>query len=137
MCKQWRTQGLCKPLMLLLQGPLACTGCPAAVMPSSPLQRACGRRGTWPLMLPPGLAMSGMLHCTLCASQTASKTAEATKLSLQAISFMLHLAEDKGIWGPFLVVAPASTLHNWDNELHHFCPAFKVRRRRVSSRASI
>lgn len=37
--------------------------------------------------------------------------------TIQAIAFMAHLAEEKNIWGPFLVVAPASTLHNWDNEV--------------------
>lgn len=37
--------------------------------------------------------------------------------TVQAIAFMAHLAETKGIWGPFLVVAPASTLHNWQAEV--------------------
>ncbi|CAD7705356.1 unnamed protein product, partial [Ostreobium quekettii] len=46
--------------------------------------------------------------------------------TIQAIAFMAHLAEEKNIWGPFLVVAPASTLHNWDNELAQFFPAFRV-----------
>lgn len=40
---------------------------------------------------------------------------------------MAHLAEARGVWGPFLVVAPASTLHNWDRELQQFTPGFKVR----------
>jgi SNF2 family DNA or RNA helicase len=39
---------------------------------------------------------------------------------------MAHLAEARGVWGPFLVVAPASTLHNWDRELQQFTPGFKV-----------
>ena len=30
------------------------------------------------------------------------------------------------IWGPFLVVAPASTLHNWQQEVSRFVPRFKV-----------
>ncbi|KAK9829749.1 hypothetical protein WJX72_007671 [[Myrmecia] bisecta] len=46
--------------------------------------------------------------------------------TVQAIAFMAHLAECKGIWGPFLVVAPASTLHNWDQELQQFCPSLRV-----------
>lgn len=41
--------------------------------------------------------------------------------------FLQHLAEARGVWGPFLVVAPASTLHNWDRELQQFTPGFKVR----------
>jgi DNA helicase INO80 len=31
-----------------------------------------------------------------------------------------------GIWGPFLVIAPASTLHNWQQEVSRFNPHFKV-----------
>ena len=30
------------------------------------------------------------------------------------------------IWGPFLVVAPASTLNNWHQEFRRFLPSFKV-----------
>jgi len=26
---------------------------------------------------------------------------------------MAHIAESKGTWGPFLVVVPVTTLHNW------------------------
>jgi hypothetical protein len=45
----------------------------------------------------------------------------------QALAFLAHLAEARGVWGPFLVVSPASTLHNWDKELSSFTPGFKVR----------
>ncbi|UYV68955.1 INO80 [Cordylochernes scorpioides] len=31
-----------------------------------------------------------------------------------------------GLWGPFLVVAPASTLHNWQQEFTKFVPQLKV-----------
>ena len=34
------------------------------------------------------------------------------KKTLQTISFLAFLRE-KGVWGPFLVVAPLSTLSNW------------------------
>ena len=44
----------------------------------------------------------------------------------QALAFLAHLAEARGVWGPFLVVAPASTLHNWDKELSSFTPGFKA-----------
>lgn len=37
--------------------------------------------------------------------------------TIQAISLMAHIAEAKGTWGPFLVVVPVTTLHNWQNEL--------------------
>ncbi|KAF2669414.1 hypothetical protein BT63DRAFT_413848 [Microthyrium microscopicum] len=46
--------------------------------------------------------------------------------TVQSISVMAHLAEQHNIWGPFLVVAPASTLHNWQQEIAKFVPEFKV-----------
>jgi SNF2 family DNA or RNA helicase len=30
------------------------------------------------------------------------------------------------VWGPFLVITPASTLHNWQQEVAKFVPSFKV-----------
>jgi DNA helicase INO80 len=48
------------------------------------------------------------------------------RAAVQALAFLAHLAEARGVWGPFLVVAPASTLHNWDKELSSFTPGFKV-----------
>ena len=46
--------------------------------------------------------------------------------TVQSISLMSYLAEEHNIWGPFLVVAPASTLHNWQQEITKFAPALKV-----------
>eukprot|EP01094_Clydonella_sp_ATCC50884_P024135 TRINITY_DN596_c1_g1_i3.p1 TRINITY_DN596_c1_g1~~TRINITY_DN596_c1_g1_i3.p1 ORF type:complete len:985 (-),score=340.79 TRINITY_DN596_c1_g1_i3:933-3887(-) len=46
--------------------------------------------------------------------------------TVQSISLLAHLAECKGIWGPFLIVTPTSTLHNWQRELAQFCPSLKV-----------
>ncbi|EKD13015.1 Putative DNA helicase ino-80 [Drepanopeziza brunnea f. sp. 'multigermtubi' MB_m1] len=46
--------------------------------------------------------------------------------TVQSISVMAYLAEKHGIWGPFLVVAPASTLHNWQQEISKFVPTLKV-----------
>eukprot|EP00118_Oscarella_pearsei_P010601 m.66016 g.66016 ORF g.66016 m.66016 type:complete len:1662 (+) comp35354_c0_seq6:51-5036(+) len=46
--------------------------------------------------------------------------------TVQSIALLAHLAEKQHIWGPFLVVAPASTLHNWQQEVTRFVPAFKV-----------
>lgn len=46
--------------------------------------------------------------------------------TIQAMAFLAHLAEEKNIWGPFLVVAPASVLNNWADEVHRFCPDFKI-----------
>ena len=46
--------------------------------------------------------------------------------TVQSISVMAYLAEKYNIWGPFLVVSPASTLHNWQQEIARFVPEFKV-----------
>ncbi|KAK6945255.1 DBINO domain [Dillenia turbinata] len=46
--------------------------------------------------------------------------------TIQAMSFLAHLAEEKNIWGPFLVVAPASVLNNWADEISRFCPDLKT-----------
>ncbi|KAG2540726.1 hypothetical protein PVAP13_9NG592600 [Panicum virgatum] len=46
--------------------------------------------------------------------------------TVQAMAFLAHLAEDKNIWGPFLVVAPASVVNNWAEELIRFCPDLKI-----------
>ena len=41
--------------------------------------------------------------------------------TLQCISFMAFLRE-KGVYGPFLIAAPLSTLANWDSEIRRFAP---------------
>ncbi|KAJ3517373.1 hypothetical protein NLJ89_g556 [Agrocybe chaxingu] len=46
--------------------------------------------------------------------------------TVQSISLLAYLAETHDIWGPFLVVAPASTLHNWQQELTRFVPRLKA-----------
>ena len=46
--------------------------------------------------------------------------------TIQSISVMGYLAEQHNVWGPFLVIAPASTLHNWQQEITRFVPAVKV-----------
>ncbi|THH07628.1 hypothetical protein EW145_g3261 [Phellinidium pouzarii] len=46
--------------------------------------------------------------------------------TVQSISLLAYLAEAHDIWGPFLVVAPASTLHNWQQELSRFVPQLKA-----------
>lgn len=46
--------------------------------------------------------------------------------TVQSISVMAYLAEYHNIWGPFLVIAPASTLHNWQQEIAKFVPDLKV-----------
>ncbi|KAN0060333.1 putative DNA helicase ino80 [Thecaphora frezii] len=46
--------------------------------------------------------------------------------TVQSISLMAYLAEVHDIWGPFLVIAPASTLHNWQQEISKFVPSLKA-----------
>ncbi|PWA92794.1 SNF2-related, N-terminal domain-containing protein [Artemisia annua] len=46
--------------------------------------------------------------------------------TIQAMAFLAHLAEEKNIWGPFLVVAPTSVLNNWADEISRFCPDLKT-----------
>ncbi|EQB59763.1 ino80-like protein [Vairimorpha apis BRL 01] len=46
--------------------------------------------------------------------------------TVQSISLLAYLAETEDIWGPFLIVTPVSTLHNWEQELKRFIPQFKV-----------
>ncbi|CAO1633958.1 unnamed protein product [Sympodiomycopsis kandeliae] len=46
--------------------------------------------------------------------------------TVQSISLMSYLAEVHDIWGPFLVIAPSSTLHNWQQEITKFTPALKA-----------
>ncbi|XP_061386788.1 chromatin-remodeling ATPase INO80 [Musca vetustissima] len=46
--------------------------------------------------------------------------------TVQSIAFLCHIAEHYGVWGPFLIISPASTLHNWQQELERFAPDFNV-----------
>jgi DNA helicase INO80 len=46
--------------------------------------------------------------------------------TVQSISVMSYLAENHNVWGPFLVIAPASTLHNWQQEITRFVPGLKA-----------
>lgn len=42
--------------------------------------------------------------------------------TFQCISFLAFLRE-QGIWGPFLVVTPLSTVSNWVSEINRFAPS--------------
>lgn len=44
----------------------------------------------------------------------------------QAIAFLAYLAEARGEHGPWLIVAPASLLPNWEAELAAWAPALVV-----------
>ncbi len=43
------------------------------------------------------------------------------------MSFSLALSKQNyNLWGPFLIVTPASTLHNWTQEFAKFMPEFRL-----------
>ncbi|XP_041430299.1 chromatin-remodeling ATPase INO80-like isoform X2 [Xenopus laevis] len=46
--------------------------------------------------------------------------------TVQSIALLAHLAERENIWGPFLIISPASTLNNWHQEFSRFVAKFKV-----------
>uniref|UniRef100_A0A7S0ZBG1 Chromatin-remodeling ATPase INO80 n=1 Tax=Timspurckia oligopyrenoides TaxID=708627 RepID=A0A7S0ZBG1_9RHOD len=45
--------------------------------------------------------------------------------TIQTISFFAYLTERENNWGPFLVVTPKATLHNWQQEIEKFCPTLR------------
>jgi ATP-dependent DNA helicase len=47
--------------------------------------------------------------------------------TIQVIAFLSHLRIN-GVFGPFLIVAPLSTLPNWTNEIQKWCPSMKVQK---------
>ncbi|KAH9915412.1 SNF2 family N-terminal domain-containing protein [Fomitopsis serialis] len=46
--------------------------------------------------------------------------------TIQTISLLAHLACERGIWGPHLIIVPTSVLLNWEMEFKKFLPGFKV-----------
>ena len=46
--------------------------------------------------------------------------------TIQTISLLAHLAGERGVWGPHLIVVPTSVLLNWEIELKRWLPGFKV-----------
>ncbi|KAB7505283.1 putative DNA helicase Ino80 [Armadillidium nasatum] len=46
--------------------------------------------------------------------------------TVQSVAFLAHICEEYDTWGPFLIITPASTLHNWTCEISRFVPSFKV-----------
>ncbi|THH07869.1 hypothetical protein EW145_g3092 [Phellinidium pouzarii] len=46
--------------------------------------------------------------------------------TIQTIALLAHLACDRGIWGPHLIIVPTSVLLNWEMEFKKFLPGFKI-----------
>lgn len=62
----------------------------------------------------------------VCELLLSMNKVQSSPQTVQSISLLAYLAETHDIWGPFLVVAPASTLHNWQQELTRFVPGLKA-----------
>ena len=46
--------------------------------------------------------------------------------TIQTIALLAHLAVEKEVWGPHLVVVPTSVILNWEMEFKKWCPGFKI-----------
>ncbi|KAK9839615.1 hypothetical protein WJX81_001019 [Elliptochloris bilobata] len=46
--------------------------------------------------------------------------------TIMTIALLAHLACEKGVWGPHLIVVPTSVMLNWEMECKKWCPAFKL-----------
>jgi SWI/SNF-related matrix-associated actin-dependent regulator of chromatin subfamily A member 5 len=48
--------------------------------------------------------------------------------TLQTISLLAALKDERGINGPHLIIAPMGVIENWMSEIRRWCPSLKVSR---------
>ena len=46
--------------------------------------------------------------------------------TIQTIALFAHLACEKAIWGPHLIIVPTGVMLNWEMEFKKWCPALKI-----------
>ena len=46
--------------------------------------------------------------------------------TIQTIALLAHLACERQVWGPHLIIVPTSVLLNWEMEFKKWCPGFKL-----------
>ncbi|CAL8090567.1 unnamed protein product [Orchesella dallaii] len=46
--------------------------------------------------------------------------------TIQTIALLAYLAEERGNWGPYLIIVPTSVMLNWEMEFKKWCPGFKI-----------
>jgi hypothetical protein len=91
------------------------------------------RIATKPEMLQKRLSGADLKHLDMMTSQYKTGGCIGTHVEqkdwqdlLRTISFIALLAENEGIWGPFVVVALDPSLHRWVKDIHALVPRFKV-----------
>ncbi|KAI1721287.1 helicase SWR1 [Ditylenchus destructor] len=46
--------------------------------------------------------------------------------TIQTIALLAHLACERCVWGPHLIIVPTSVILNWEIEFKKWCPSFKI-----------
>lgn len=67
-----------------------------------------------------------LLSLSFPPSLSPSPSASAICTCLAYFVFVCSIGQRENIWGPFLIISPASTLNNWHQEFSRFVPKFKV-----------